>query len=239
MSAAKPPTSSGIVTTPSPTALKDQSGATEDRYKSSAREQVSNAYLGTSSVDMLRAATGGREDIPKKIKLAIRRQYFTYDQVFIVTASAMVFGMGVQIVVLLSTGAMEFTFAQGTINKLAFLFLGITLGALMGRNLTVGGLKCDPSSKQVKRSGKSGQACLDNFDCTNEKEPGPRICTHPTKHGATGTIRNSVLYGAPLGMFICFAWSAFVDEGFATSEERYIMTIIGMMVGVFLMFVIA
>ena len=219
------------------------SDADLDRFKTGAQEQLANAAMGTSSVKMLRDASGGQEDIPRKIKLAIRMQYYTAAQTFGLMLAAFAFTMGLNAIIYVYVyKAVKYDLfaSDAGWDKGTFFALGFWIAAWFGAYESRGGYRCNPDNEEVKKQRKEGVACIDDYDCTKSQKLIYGACRHRARHGAVGFARQILWYGTPLAALICFvAMMTIGNERNATSEERFISASLGLSFGIFWMFFFA
>ncbi len=210
--------------------MANQDGAA-DRFDQGAREAMANAFMGTSSVEMLRNATKGQEDIPRKIKLAIKRQYFTYSQVSHIAVFSVFFGMGLACMILVfSFGATNYTEGGAGIAKWAYIMGGAWVTSWFLNYETRGGFRCDPDKEGVDND-KRNAPCLDSFDCTIRERVPPGLCTHKAKAGWIMFLRNILFWGAPIAVAILGIAAVTSSERAATAEEAFISISFGLMIG--------
>jgi hypothetical protein len=201
---------------------------------------MANAFMGTSSVKMLRDATGGEEDIPKKIKMAIRTSYFDYSQAFTLTIAGMMIAFGISaILYVYAFEVVEFSLACGgaSLGKSAYFMLGMTLAGYLGAIQTRGNYLCNPKKKGVEKAGKAGRPCLDDLDCSNTDPPLYGSCTHPSKHAGIAWFRDILLKGGPLAAIILAIGYSQSDERSVSPVEIWTAISIGMGSGIVYMMI--
>ena len=206
-----------------------------DRYLQNARENMATAFLGTSSVEMLRDATKGKEDIPRKIRMSINKQYFTSGQVMWLMAAAACFSLGLGTVIIVYTfDAVDYSFWGGpaTNEKIAFFFVGFWVAAWFTGYETRGARWCDPDNDKVRKQKKQKADCLDDTDCSITEYPISGSCTLRKKHWLVRRFRQLAWVAPPIAFAGAFFGGKVDGDRASTTEERYSSAMIGLMIGV-------
>jgi len=217
-----------------------------NRFDQNARESMASAFMGLSTVDMLRNATQGQEDIPKRIKMAIRRQYFSQSQTFHWAFFSFCVGAGIATLVYVYTfDAIDYQLISGeaTNAKLAFFFGGMWLTSWMASYETRGSYFCSKKDKFLNKGvdqNKQGMPCYDDADCTVTEKFRKDACAHPSKWGPIKLLRDVFYWGTMIATVILgIVAAATPDSRGATAEEGFISFVFGMMLGVLWMFTFA
>jgi hypothetical protein len=162
-----------------------------DRYKDKLKELQRNAAFGVFIPDLLEAQSGGRDNIQRGIKLAIRRQYFNTLQVQRLSVTMVVVGMCI------AAGLYESTFCPAGLYKhLSSFVFGLATGAaslmifwwLAGANWQS---VCNRNNQYVDED-KVGAECLSNEDCTRGQAR-LKMCVQLAPDSAWRAIRNTFM----------------------------------------------
>lgn len=225
-------------------------GGMDDKFRQSGLNQLRNAAFGINTVDWLRDASGGKDDIPKAIKLSIQQNYFTYGQAFYFAVTAFLFGAGIWTIAFKFMGALDFNLrGEDSMEKLSFFFLGFWLASVATINSTGGQKQCDVSIPEVKAEHGEAIPCVDDYDCVSncgvvpggcgQPNESGRLCNHNSWKGWRKTMR-LLAATMPMVLFISlfvYATQAQKEVPRVSSNERFISVSFGIGFGAAYMFV--
>ena len=169
-----------------------------DRFQKQIGEMQRNAAFGVFIPDLLKAKSGGREDMQRNIKLLIRKQYFNTAQVTRLVVSFTVVGMMIATALYcalwspldLKNHYESFAFgvcAGGAGMMIYWWFVGANWEAV-----------CNKSNPKVDPD-KRGIDCLDNSDCTSGYPDDSPMCVQRRPSVYWRFIRNSIIFGLIIG----------------------------------------
>lgn len=214
----------------------------QNRYKLSLQNQISNAAGGIGTSAFLRDSG---VNIPRKIELKINEEFVSRGsyQVMVIIASIFGIGLGFFIYSLLPN-ACNFSFIGPLpVERFAFFFVGMTIGAFIGHSETGGRKRCNPKNERVLAEGKAYQPCLDDSDCTDSVDRGnipdgmkmAPFCSKVGDIGRTGMVRRVMLILFPILSIILFVTAHTADGLQLPGSERAISTMSGISLGIFAM----
>lgn len=162
-----------------------------DKYQQQVAEMQRNAAFGIFIPDLLKAKSGGREDMQREIKLLIRKQYFTYPQMRRLVVTFTVMGMMIAAALF---SALWLPLRLGEFYQ-SFGF-GVCVGAFamlvywyfVGENWET---ICNKHSKYVDPD-KRGTECIEHGDCSNTNYA-RGMCIHRQPPVFSRYVRNSFI----------------------------------------------
>jgi hypothetical protein len=197
-----------------------------DRFVTQLQKIQQQSAAGVYLPDLLKAQSGGKDDMPRKVKLAIRREFFTLKQYI----GGVIFGTGLGALVLailaLATGAMSFGFlGDGWQIKLgafltAFCAMSLTAVVETRRNQT-----CSATNKHVDED-KRGHECILNDDCTNGNMVFSGMCSHPTAKLAPFRMACTIAAGL-LGVGLLIAGGTSKTSATPHGKDMYMPIVLG------------
>jgi hypothetical protein len=177
-----------------------------NKYNEQLADMKRNSAFGVFIPDLLKAKSGGREDMQRNIKLLIRKQYFSTYQVFRLLVTFLVLGMMVATALYsalwspLATREYYQCFAFGVC---AGAFVGMFYWYMVGANWETVCNKHSPGVDPDKR----GTECISADDCTVGRPSVDNMCVHRRPSDEVRIVRNSLMFFLLVGAGI-FAGAA-------------------------------
>lgn len=165
-----------------------------NRYTEQLAEMQRNSAFGVFIPDLLKAKSGGKEDIARNIKLLIRKQYYNNEQVVRLVVTFLVLGMMIAAALYsslwspLDTKEYYQSFAFGIF---AGAFAGMFYWYMFGANWES---VCNGHHPEVDAD-KHGIDCVDPWDCTVGSIREPKgMCTYRRPSSYARFLRNSLMF---------------------------------------------
>jgi hypothetical protein len=170
-----------------------------------------NAAFGIFIPDLLKAQSGGREDIKRRILLSVRRQYFNESQYWRGVINAIFVGLGIATVVFiaseyLSPGENPLSFGAGFMIGFWVLFVRNTKFAPRWS------ASCNIKNKDVPYEFK-GAPCIEHSDCTVTDGPvadPEHLCVHDEPNEFTRAVS---LFIRLAGLIVAVGFTVAADIG--------------------------
>lgn len=188
-------------------AVVDPFSFENDRHAAQLKKAQQTAAFGLYLPDVLKWKTG--TDYSKNIQFSIRREFWTFSQVYHIMYWCLTIGatVGAGVVAGLTPGAFPDIFGPGSIMIWGVFLLSTGLAALWTEGSAKSGIRSctrdkfksdDPNKKYKKDDPKvepefQGKDCFTDWDCTRKSTVNKGVCKVPDLGGFTLTIRKGVI----------------------------------------------
>lgn len=215
----------------------------DDTYATQINKLKQNSAFGVDANTLMKLQSGGKEDYSKQIQFSIRRQYFTFSQVWVIAAWALSFGalIGALAVALTTPDAfIDMSTNPGMVWGVFLLSMGITdllSESKAHRNIR----KCTrdkfESTADAKKYGKTGKEdpkveseyqgrdCMTDWDCTRRSKVPAGVCALPKPNALARAVRK---VGTPMLLLVGIALTAttFTSTDFRLEKKDLAQAII-------------
>jgi hypothetical protein len=231
--AAAPPARQQAAPQAAPQAAAPQAAPPQyNKYNEQLAEMKRNSAFGVFIPDLLKAKSGGKEDMERGIKLSIRRQYFTTDQVLRLQVTFLVLGMMVATALYsalwspLDTQEYYQCFVCGVC---AGAFGGMFYWYMVGANWET---VCNKHNPKVDPD-RHGAPCVSADDCTVGRPSNSLgMCVHRQPSSYVKFVRDSFMFFLLVGAGI-FAGMA-TTAGKWDAKHTFAGVVFGASCGIFL-----
>lgn len=202
-----------------------------NRYEGEIKEMQRNAAFGVFIPDLLKAQSKGQEDMARGIKLMIRKQYYTTDQVLRLLATFTAIGM------MITAAIYTALWSKIEGKYYSSLLFGICTGAFsmmvywwfVGANWHA---VCNADNPYVDED-RHGMDCLDHSDCSiGAVSPNGQMCIQQRPKKFWRAIRGTLMLGLLGGAVASFALAS--SESAWDAKTVYAGVVFGAASGAFL-----
>lgn len=215
-------------------------GYIENVYLNQKDKKFADAATGETIFDLIKFKTGGNIDFQQKLKLFIRREYWTSAQVMNMAVLGFSLGMALMLIVFIFSYDLNYNLfsRRGLVRKLGIFLTFMGVGIIFSKFAPHYIKQCKPGAKGVDRNLERHQ-CLENRDCTRSNRVYSGACNYPVgnafEEALRFILRMLVLVG--IGMWIASAASDDLNNPPSTTQDQWVSAVMGFAFGNILSFV--